>query len=298
MVGLDASLGVYALPLLTAVLWGFTPILDRRGMDGGGSSLQASLVVVVVDSTLYWLALVALRGSLPALPLATLGIFAAAGVVGTALGRLAVFAGVARVGASVSSAGTSARPLFAAALAVVWLGEPITTPTALGIVAVVGGLVALSLSRGGDLGGWSARDLAFPVGAAAFFAVGNVVRRYGLTRTAIDPLAAVAVNETAALLALAGYALVRGRGDVLRAPRRTYGYFAVSGALTAVALLSFFAAFALPAGRVALVDPLEATAPLFTIVFAAALLGDVERVTRGVVAGAVLVVVGAVLVTL
>jgi uncharacterized membrane protein len=298
MVGLDASLGVYALPLLTAVLWGFTPILDRRGMDGGGSSLQASLVVVVVDSTLYWLALVALRGSLPALPLATLGIFAAAGVVGTALGRLAVFAGVARVGASVSSAGTSARPLFAAALAVVWLGEPITTPTALGIVAVVGGLVALSLSQGGDLGGWSARDLAFPVGAAAFFAVGNVVRRYGLTRTAIDPLAAVAVNDTAALLALAGYALVRGRGDVLRAPGRTHGYFAGSGALTAVALLSFFAAFALPAGRVALVDPLEATAPLFTIVFAAALLGDVERVTRGVVAGAVLVVIGAVLVTL
>ena len=107
-------------------------------------------------------------------------------------------------------------------------------------------------------------------------------------------LKAVALNELGALVALAAYAGVAGRGDVLSAPRRTYAYFAGSGALTAVALLSLFAA--LQVGRVVVVDPLAATAPLFTAAFAAVLLRDLERVTLRLVAGAVLIVVGVVLV--
>jgi uncharacterized membrane protein len=65
-----------------------------------------------------------------------------------------------------------------------------------------------------------------------------------------------------------------------------------------VALLAFFTAFSLDAGRVAVVDSLAATAPLFTTLFSAVLLRDVERVTRGVVLGALLVVVGVVLITI
>ena len=72
----------------------------------------------------------------------------------------------------------------------------------------------------------------------------------------------------------------------------------MSGCLTAIALLSLFAALALLAGRVAIVESLASTAPLFTTVFAYFLLRDLERVTSGVVAGALLVVIGAALVTL
>ena len=125
-----------------------------------------------------------------------------------------------------------------------------------------------------------------------------MLRRYGLQASPINALEAVAVNETAALVALGGYALARKGTDVLDFPRRSYLYFAGSGTLTAVALLSLFTALARPAGRVAIVDPLAATAPLFTAVFAYFLLGDLERVTRGVVAGAALVVAGVALVTL
>jgi uncharacterized membrane protein len=84
---------------------------------------------------------------------------------------------------------------------------------------------------------------------------------------------------------------------VLSLPRRSYAFFAASGVLTAVALLSLFTALSLPEGRVVVVDPLVAAAPLFTAVFAYFLLDDVERVTRGIVVGALLVVAGAVLVT-
>ncbi|WP_135826334.1 DMT family transporter [Halorussus ruber] len=287
------ALDVLAFALLPAVLWGFAPIVSKRGMAAGGTSVQASLVVVLVDSAIYWAALLVLKGGNPLGGLSpwTLGIFAFAGLVGTSLGRLAVFTGVDRVGASVNSAGVSTRPLFATALAVVWLGEAVNFATVLGVLVLVAGLVVLTLAKGGDISGWEPRDLLFPVAAACAFAVGNVVRKFGLDTTPATTLQAVTVNETAALVGLAGYALAANRRDVFDMPRRTYGYFAVSGTITAVALLSLFEAFS--RGPVAVVDPLAGTAPLFTTIFAALLLQDLEKVTRGVVAGAALIVVGA-----
>jgi uncharacterized membrane protein len=299
---LAASPEVYVLALLPALLWGFEPVVSKRALSIGGTPVQASLVVVLVDTSLYWAGLVGLsvfRGGplFPPLSLETVVVFLVAGVVGTALGRLAVFAGIQRVGASVNSAVISARPLFATLLALAVLGEPLSASTAAGVVVIVAGLAVLSTARGGDLRGWRPRDLLFPLAAAGAFAAGNVLRRLGLTTSPASALEAVAINETAALVVVVAYVLTR-HPDHLRAPRETYGYFVLSGVITAGGLLSLFAAFALPDGRVALVDPLVATAPLFTAVFAAVFLRDLERVTRGVVAGGVLVVIGVALVTL
>jgi uncharacterized membrane protein len=291
---LSAPAEVYLLALVPALLWGLSPVFSKRGMDAGGDPVQASLVVVIVDSALYWVVLLATQGVdlFAELTVEALAIFVVAGLVGTSLGRV----GVERVGAAVNSAAISTRPLFATVLAVAFLGERVTLTTGVGVVIIVGGLLVLATARGGDLSGWHYRDLLYPVAAAAAFAVGNVLRRYGLQATETSALEAVALNETAALVGLAAFAVaVRGR-ETLAAPRRTFGYFAASGTLTAVALLSLFAAFAHPDGRVAVVDPLAATAPLFTAGFAAVLLEDVEAVTRGVVGGAVLIVVGVALV--
>jgi drug/metabolite transporter (DMT)-like permease len=288
---------VYALALLPAVLWGFSPILSKRGMASGGSSLQASLTVVLVDSTLYGLALLVRQGFDVAgsLTLPSAALFLGAGVVGTAIGRLATFAGVDRVGASINSAVISTRPFFAGLLAVLFLGESVTPVTLAGIVVLVVGLAVLALSRGGDRSGWVPRDLLFPLVAAAAFGVGNVARKFGLGAFSdATLLEAVALNELGAMVALGAYAVAADRRDVFSAPRRSYAYFVGSGTITAVALLSLFAA--LQIGRVVIVDPLTATAPLFTTVFAAVFLRDLERVTTRLVFGALLVVVGVVLI--
>jgi uncharacterized membrane protein len=299
VVDFAASPEVYALALATAILWGFEPILSKRGMAAGGTSLQASIVVVVVDSTLYWTALVVTQGfdGLATLSAFDVGLFLLAGVFGTAVGRLAIFGGIRRVGASITSAVVASRPVFAAILAVAFLGEVATTATVAGIVVLTVGLAVLSLARGGDLSGWERRDLLFPLTSAAAFAAGNVLRRFGLTVTPATALEAVALNETAALVVLVGFALARGQRDLLSLPRRSYGFFAASGVVTAVALLSLFVALSLPDGRIVVVDPLVAAAPLFTVGFAHLFLDDVERVTRAIVVGALLVLVGAVLVT-
>ncbi|SEL26132.1 EamA family transporter [Haloferax larsenii] len=295
---LSAPLPVLLLAFAPAVMWGFTPVIEKRALSAGGNPIQASLTVVLVDSTVYLVALAVFQNDpFGGISLGTVAIFAGAGAVGTALGRLAIFAGNARVGASISSAVLSARPLFATALAVGFLGEPLSVPTAAGIVVLVVGLGVLSAAKGGDLQGWTTRDLLVPLAAAAFFAVGNVARRWGLSAADATPLEAVAINEFAALVALSAYIAYTGRSRVLNRPRRSYLVFAVSGLITSVALLSMFTALSMPEGRIAVIDPLIATSPLFTIVFSWVWLGDLERVSRGVVAGVVLVVLGAALVT-
>lgn len=296
----STTLEVLALALLPAILWGFTPIFDKRGMAAGGDSVQASLVVVIVDSAVYWLVIAAVygRSAFSGLTLEVLAVFVFAGVVGTALGRITIFVGVDKVGASLNSTILSTRPLFATLIALVFLGEPLGPVTGLGIVVLVAGLSLLTVSKGGDLGGWRPRDLLWPIAAAATFAVANVSRRYGMLETPISALEAVALNELAGLVVLVAYAAATGGRDVLERPRESYRYFAGSGLLTTVAMLSLMAALGLEGGRIALVDPLVATAPFFTLLFAAVLLRDLERVTRGVVTGAALVVVGAALITL
>lgn len=296
---LGNEIPVYLFALVPALIWGFTPILDKRGMSLGGTALQASLVVVVVDLSLF-VSLLVLRGTDPlaGVDVAVAGLFLFAGATGTAFGRLAIFVGVDRVGASINSAVVSARPLFATAFAFGLLGEPISLGTGVGIVVLVTGLAVLSLAKGGDLTGWQPRDLLFPLASGTLFAFGNVLRRFGLGTGGADVLQAVALNEAGALLVFLSYAVVRGTGGFRSADRQSYRYFALSGGLTAVALLSMFSALALPAGRVAIVESLTSTAPLFTTVFAYLFLRDLERVTRGVVVGAILVVGGTALVTL
>lgn len=296
----NATLEVVVLALIPALLWGFTPIFDKRGMAAGGGSVQASLVVVVVDSALYWLAIVAVygRSAFSGLTLEVLAIFGFAGVVGTALGRITIFVGVDRVGASLNSTILSTRPLFATLIALAFLGEPLGPVTGVGIVVLVAGLAVLTASKGGDLAGWQPRDLLWPIAAAATFAIANVARRYGMLESPISALEAVTINETAGLVALLAYVAAVGGRDVLAKPQASYTYFAGSGLLTTIAMLSLMAALGLEAGRIAIVDPLVATAPLFTLLFAAVLLRDLERVTKGVIAGAALVVVGVVLITL
>lgn len=280
--------------LLTAVLWGIEPVFSKRGLTNGGSSLQGTLVVIVVGSTLYWSLLLVWLGPggiLAGVSVTTIGTFLVSGLVGTAMGRLLAFAGIDRVGATVASAAMNTRPLFATVLGVTLLGEVVTPVMAVGILLIVTGIVALPLARGGEIGGWRPRSIAFPLGAALAFATGNVIRRFGLTEAPISALEAVALNEAAGFVALAAFAVAAGRGDVLTAPRRSYLYFAGSGLMTGVALLSLFEALRL--GAVSLVDPLVGTSPLVAALLAYLYLGDVERVTRGVVVGAVLVVTGA-----
>lgn len=294
---------VYALVLFAAVAWGVAPVLTKLGLNRGAEPQQAVLAVLAADTVTVWAALVVAHGSAAIDHVLTLegwllGVFVVTGALGTGLGRLAGLVGIDRLGASVYAAALSVRPLFATLLGVALLGERVEALTVAGVVVLVVGLVVLERSRhhgGGESSGWHTRDLVFPLLAAAAYAVSRVLRRVGMQADEVAALEAVATNEAAGLLVLSAILLGWYGTDVFDLPRASLPYFVLNGVCIAAGMVAVFTALAAPGGRVVVVDPLVATVPLFTAGFAALVL-DTERVTPRVVAGAVLVVVGAVLV--
>ncbi|WP_124190174.1 DMT family transporter [Natrarchaeobius oligotrophus] len=296
---MPATIDVFLFSIGAAVLWGLNPVFMKKGLERDGNSILASVVAVIVSFSLFVTIATVVYGPTESyLGVSRTGaaIFLFGGVIGSSLGRIVVYVGVDRVGVSVNTAILNTRPLFAGLLAVALLNEPITGWLGLGIVVIVAGVVLVSLSRGGDIRGWSWYELGFPLFAAIAYGAGNVVRRYGFTVTQTDVLSAFVLNEFAAMGVLVGYALVRHGPGVLVASRRTYALFAVGGLLSSLALLSLFTA--LSRGPVIVVDPLAGTSPLFAALFTVLFLKRVERVTRGVVVGAAVIILGVVFVAL
>ncbi len=290
---------VYLLALITALTWGSGAVLNKRGFATGGNPLQSSLTVVGVNVLIFWSIFLVWRGvsgSFTHISLSTIGLFALAGLFGNALGRFLTLYGIDQLGVTVNTAGINTRPLFAAAIAVLWLGESVQPLLLAGIVLVVVGVITLVFSKGGNIRGWHAWQLWIPLGAAASFAIGNVIRRFGLTTTATPPLEGLTIDQTAAFIGLLIYAYSQKSRNLFSAPPRAYLFFTGAGVLGAIGHFCLFEA--LDRGPVTIVDPLVATQPLFATCLAYFLLGDLERVTFKLVVGTTLIILGASIVML
>jgi drug/metabolite transporter (DMT)-like permease len=291
---------IVALSLVAAAGWGFGSPLSKLGMERGGSPYQVALSVVAISSIVYWMILLLSGGGILDVAPWVVGLFLVAGLVGTAIGRALTFEGVERLGSGINSAAVNTRPVWASIMAVAFLGETVTPQMGVGIFIVVVGLITVTLSKGGDISGWEVNDLFFPLSAAIAFGAGNVVRRFAFIGTTITPLEGAALNETAALLGLVTFVVAKNPrlGDlqnVLSAPSEAYAYFTGAAVVNAFALLALLEA--LSRGPVVVVDPLSAPSSLFAILFVFIFLRRVERVTRRLIAGALLVIAGVILIT-
>lgn len=287
------------LALIGALFFGLEPILSKRGLDAGGTWLQSTLMLLVVRVLLFWSALFAVAGpggALSGLTPIAIGLFGIASVVATALGRPALYVGFDRVGSTVSNAFVNARPTFSVAFGAFFLAEPITPGLGFGVLLIVTGLFVVTLSKGGDIGGWSKYDLVYPLIAALAFSIGNVIRRFGFETTPTTVLQAVAVGETITFGVMVGYATVTRTEPVWNASLEAYGWFLGGTVLASLGFLAMFGALA--AGPVSVVDSVIAAAPLVTTLVAIVFLRDIERVTGGLIVGVGLVVCGLILVAL
>lgn len=136
--------------------------------------------------------------------------------------------------------------------------------------------------------------LIFGFAAAMSYGTSQVLTRQGVS--------ALAPPLVGAFVALAwgtlGFSLLSAR-SIARAGTRNWrgtAFFAAAGIFSACGIMLMFQA--LKRGEVVVISPVLATNPLFTLVFAALLLRGVERVTPRIVAGALLVVSGVVVLSL
>ena len=141
--------------------------------------------------------------------------------------------------------------------------------------------------------GFPLRGYVFAFSAAIAYAASQVIAREGVAE-----LKAPLVGTTIALL-FATVAFVPLAIRSLATPsanfRRGALFFAGAGIFSATGVASMF--LAIERAEVVVVSPVSSTHPLFTLLLAAILLRDLERITLGIVVGGLLVFAGIVLIT-
>jgi uncharacterized membrane protein len=193
------------------------------------------------------------------------------------------------VGASVAAAINNLAPLISTVLAIVVLGEHVTLSIVAGTMVIVLGTILLSLS--GKHAGFEPRHLIYPFLSASCFGVVAIARKMGLGHA--GPLFDSAINITAAMIASSTFVMASGNRGALRCDRRSLLYFIGGGIAENSGV--FLVLLALGFGEVSVVIPLAGTAPLFVLLLAYLFPIAAEKFSWRVAVGAVLIVLGVVL---
>jgi uncharacterized membrane protein len=223
--------------------------------------------------------------------------FIVAGIFSPALVRWLYFISLDRIGASVSSSILATGPAFTAIMALVFLKEKITPQIGLGIIIVIAGIVIFErdMNNKKQIGKRNRKDLIFPLLAAFLFSFAVVARKMGLN-ILDSPILGVTVGFGTSLVFYAGMCLVSKK---LRASisiaSKDLPYFLGSGIFLTSAWLVMF--YALSIGDAIIVTPLANLHPLVVLVLSYFFLGDIEKITKGILAGVGVVVVGVLLIT-
>ncbi len=218
---------------------------------------------------------------------------AVGGIFNPGLFTICFMFGIAKIGVARAAPIKGSSPLFAAFLAIVFLGERPEWYHLGGVLLVVLGIGLLSSGR--TEGRWKRIDALWPIAAAVSSAVGAVFWRKGLPSFP-DSLAGAFIGLATALIITFLYTFTFMRDRIPDGIRKAWKPFLLVGIIAAIGQFCF--ASALQRGEVYRMIPLIQTSPLLTVIFALIFLRAVEFITWRVPAGALLTVSGAILVNL
>lgn len=263
----------FALGLVTARV-------GLRGIDA-----RAGAALSVPTATLLFVLLAPFVLDLQGFDMRAVLLFAAVGLVFPAAVTLLTFRSTALLGPTVTSTVASTAPLFALAAAALVLGEAVPAHAAVSALGVVAGVALLSWEGKGMRRSFRGRALLWPVAAAVVRGLAQVGAKAGLLLWA-NPFAASLVGYlmSSATLVTADRA---PSGRNVRLTRKDVAWFAGTGVINGLGVLSLYAALArAPVWQVA---PIVASTPLVTAILSTAILRD-ERLSGRVVTGALVTV--------
>lgn len=203
---------------------------------------------------------------------ASLTLFAAAGLFFPVAVTLLTFAANRLIGPNLTGTLGNLTPLFAVGLAALLLGEIPQSGQLAGIAVICLGIVLLFARRQRLPAGIPAWALLLPLAAALIRGLVQPVVKLGLEDWP-DPFAAVTVGYLVSAGVIVALGFIRKNTSatfIPAAPGRTW--FVAVGVANGLAVLGLYAALA--RGPVALVAPLVACYPLFTLLLNRVLLGD------------------------
>lgn len=281
--------GIFALA--AAAAFGTSGVASKRGL-AHVESLTGTIVTVGTCSAVY---LVTAPFWMRTGDWFTAGfwIFVVVGIMQPALSMYFANEAFSRAGATVVATFTGTTPLFAAALAIGFLGERLTLAIAAGTILTVLGITTLASMPGSRGSGWVgggggvAAALLFATGTAVIRGVNHVIGKVGIDLLPNPFMAGFCSFAVSFVVLAVVYRWRRGRWPG-RIPGPGLMYFGIAGVCVALGIGLLYTA--LLAGAVTVVAPIVATYPVFTMLVAAAVRD--ERITATVLAGVALVVVG------
>ena len=135
------------LALTSAVLWGTIPVLVRKGLSHSNASVAVCLGLLASAPLLLLVFSVHPRPVMQAVAPQAAAWFAAVGIMGSCLGRVFNYLGVARLGAARATPLINSSPLFTTILALVFLREQVTLRILLGVLSIIAGIAVLTGKR-------------------------------------------------------------------------------------------------------------------------------------------------------
>lgn len=216
--------------------------------------------------------------------------FVLAGLLAPGIAQILFTFGVRDAGASRTSVTVGTAPLFAVAIALVFLDEPLVAGLLVGAALIVGGGVLLASDRARPAHFRRIGLLFALLGTLAFATRDSLIRWLGTEATDVDPgLATFTTMLTGTTVALL-FVLQSRKPLTLRAARA----FLPAGLCYGLSYVLLFEAYY--RGRVSVVSPIVATESLWGVVLSWLVLRKSENVDARLVAGAFLIVSGGVLI--
>jgi drug/metabolite transporter (DMT)-like permease len=277
------------LALFAAFMFGLALVLTQFGLRYASPLHGASVSIPTAAAFLWILAPLLLdwRNWSPA-PAVT---FAAVGLFFPATVTLLTFEANRQMGPSVSGALANLSPLFAVVSAMIFLHDAPSALQALGIGAIIVGVLMLSMDRRWLGVSWSYWAVALPIGAAAIRGFTHPITKLGLAAWP-NPFAATLIGYTVSGVVVASVVTARPASWPSECERGGLLWFAFVGICNSVGVLALYGALA--RGSILVVSPLVATYPLVTVGLTAALFRSVETSTA-VLVGVATTVAGVIL---
>jgi drug/metabolite transporter (DMT)-like permease len=274
-----------AYGVLTSLCFALGSLLAQRGFYIAQTPWGAWITLVV--NTAFLLGFHFLLYSESRLFITDNLVFVLIGLFVPGVTRVLTFRGIRTVGSTITSTIVNTTPMFSTLLAIVLLGERPGRLVLLAVVLIVAGLVLASWV--GEHRLWKSGDLIYPFLAVFFFAMKDVLVRWGLGGGA-QPILAAGIAALTSTLEI--YAIIRyvQRVKFSLPPRDVCGWFVGSGIFTGGSFLFMYLALSME--RVSIVAPLINSYAVFVLVLTPLMAKRVEILSWRKSLGAILVVTG------
>lgn len=286
--------------VISSICFGANSVLARRGTALARPRIGV-LITLIMGPPTFLIVAVAFGqlGRLGEFTLLSLLALAVAGVIHFVLGRSLNYNTVSLLGASRASILANASPLMSVGLAVLLLREEITANILVGAALTVLGPILIGQSSGGSQRPLEARALRrgmlMGLAAALCYGISPLLIKFALRQASL-PLAGSLVSYIAAFAVLGSTLLHPSvRHELVHSSTKGLLWYAAAG--MAVNMAQLFRYVALSIAPVSLVAPLIQLSTLFTLFLSFGMNRRIEALDKFTVSGAVLVVVGAVILT-